>query len=122
MKFLLLCHFCSRGKQQIHEQIQKRLEDKSMQEEVQKVERQQELEKQEKANLDELKVPPIKRSPRLQNPSELGSQSDEKQTQMLRATCNRLHRPVTPSCVLPGPGEEEGGATARARGKHAHQC
>lgn len=114
MKFLLLCHFRSRGKQQIHEQIQKRLEDKSMQEEVQTVERQQELEKQEKAHLDELKVPPTKRSPRLHNLSKLGSQSDRKQA--------HLHRPVTPSCVLPGPGEEEGGAAARARGKHAHQC
>lgn len=50
--------FYSRGKQQIHEQIQKRLEDKSMQEEVQKLERQQEVEKQEKAKLEDLKVPP----------------------------------------------------------------
>lgn len=58
MKFLLMDHFYSRGKQQIHEQIQKRLEDKSMQEEMEKLERQQVVEKQEKAHLEDLKVPP----------------------------------------------------------------
>lgn len=58
MKFLLTYHFYSRGKQQIHEQIQKRLEDRSMQEEMEKLERQQDVEKQEKAHLEDLKVPP----------------------------------------------------------------
>lgn len=58
VRFLLMSRFCPRGKQQIHEQIQKRLEDKSMQEEMEKLERKQEVEKQEKAHLEELKVPP----------------------------------------------------------------
>lgn len=56
-------HFNSRAKQQIYEQIQKRLMDKIMQEEIQKLERQQEVEKQEKSYLEDLKVHPIKRSP-----------------------------------------------------------
>lgn len=56
-------HFNSRAKQQIYEQIQKRLVDKIMQEEIQKLERQQEVEKQEKSYLEDLKVHPIKRSP-----------------------------------------------------------
>eukprot|EP00066_Takifugu_rubripes_P004775 XP_003968347.2 PREDICTED: protein CFAP45, mitochondrial [Takifugu rubripes] len=45
-----------RAKQQIYEQIQKRLVDKIMQEEIQKLERQQEVEKQEKSYLQDLKV------------------------------------------------------------------
>lgn len=53
----LTCGLCSRGRQLIHEQIQKRLEDKSMQEEIRKLERQQEVQKQEKAHLEDLKVP-----------------------------------------------------------------
>lgn len=56
-------HFNSRAKQQIYEQIQKRLVDKIMQEEIQKLERQQEVVKQEKSYLKDLKVHPIKRSP-----------------------------------------------------------
>lgn len=71
-----MCHFHSRGKQQIHKQIQKRLEDKSMQEEIQKLERQQKLEKQEKANLEDLKVRPTKTSSSLQCLSKLCSQSN----------------------------------------------
>ncbi|TWW77563.1 cilia- and flagella-associated protein 45 [Takifugu flavidus] len=45
-----------RAKQQIYEQIQKRLVDKIMQEEIQKLERQQEVEKQEKSYLQDLKA------------------------------------------------------------------
>lgn len=63
MKFLLMDHLYSRGKQQIHKQIQKRLEDKSMQEEMEKLERQQVVEKQEKAHLEDLKVPPTETLP-----------------------------------------------------------
>lgn len=54
-----MSHFNSRAKQQIYEQIQKRLVDKIMQEEIEKLERQQEVEKQDKFYLEDLKVHPI---------------------------------------------------------------
>lgn len=46
----------SSGMQQIYDQIQKRLEDRNMQDEVKKYEREQIQEKQEKMNLEDFKV------------------------------------------------------------------
>lgn len=83
-----------------------------MQEEIQKLERQQEEEKQEKANLEDLKVPPTKRWSPLQ----------DRHKRRKKQRREHLHGPVTAPCVPPGPGEEEGRATAPARGKRAHQC
>lgn len=97
-----MSHFNSRAKQQIYEQIQKRLVDKIMQEEIQKLERQQEVVKQEKSYLEDLKVHPIKRSPH-HYLYKLNSRG-----------CNALSAPLIPSCVLAGSGEEEGGTMALA--------
>lgn len=46
----------SRGKQQISDQIQQRLEEKQLQEEMKEQERQQIRENQERMNLEDLKV------------------------------------------------------------------
>lgn len=56
-----------------------------MQEEVQKLERQQELEKQEKANREDLKVPPTKRCSPLPDLYKTCSQTST--AQLLRAAC-----------------------------------
>lgn len=75
-----------------------------MQEEIQKLERQQEVEKQEKSYLQDLKVHPIKRSSH-QYLYKLNTNT---------GGCNHLSAPLIPSCVLAGSGEEEGGTTALA--------
>lgn len=52
----MLCLVYSSGKQQIYEQIQRRVEDRNIQEEMKTYERQQIQEKQEKINQEDLKV------------------------------------------------------------------
>lgn len=97
----MLCLLYSSGKQQIYEQIQKRVEDRNIQEEMKTYERQQIQEKQEKINQEDLKV-------------KSHTSSEEYVT-----TC-ALH--LTPPALLPGSGEKAGGKTTSAGGEHAHQC
>lgn len=99
-RFLVLY---SSGMQQIYDQIQKRLEDRNMQDEMKNYEREQIQEKQEKMNLEDFKV----------------RHTQRKHTQTLKTRTLTVH---LTGCVFPGPGEEEGGATASAGGEHAHQC
>ena len=51
-----MCPFHFRGKEQIHNQIQRRLDEKQIQSEMKELEKQQVRENQERMDLEDLKV------------------------------------------------------------------
>lgn len=106
-----------RGKQQIYNQIQNRLEAKILDDELKECERKQIRENQEKMNLEDLKVQ------RQHAQARKTTALTESHTCLgWRATHTQVFVSPLTGCRLPGPGEEEGGAAATAGGGHAYKC
>lgn len=98
------CVLYFRGKQQIHDQIQQRVEEKLMQDEIKEIEKQQVYENQERINQEDLKV---------------GRHRPHRAQHTLTGVTFFL---ISDQLSSPGSREEEVGAAASAGGDHAHQC